>query len=334
MGACIGEAFFERGFGKKAMWWGALAQSIPDIDFVASFWLSASEAMLAHRGFTHSLLFLTIIVPLMTMAAYILHKPIKITFYKWLLFFTIEVAAHLFLDGFNNYGIGWFEPFSHSRFSFNVIYVADPFFSIPIVISFLMLALLNRYSQKRTKWWRAGIVIPFVYLSYCTFNKLIVTQKVKRELSVGKIHHTQYLVTPAPLQNWLWYIVVGDSAGFNIAYCSVFDKKKPIEFYYHHKNDYLLNNISDHENLQRLIRFSQGYYTISKKNDTLIFNDLRFGQVNGWSNHQNNFVFNYKLDHSINERLMIQKGRFSGLTISSILSLFKRAAGNQSFLLK
>ena len=43
LGACIGEAFFERGFGKKAMIWGALAQSIPDIDFVASLWLGPAE---------------------------------------------------------------------------------------------------------------------------------------------------------------------------------------------------------------------------------------------------------------------------------------------------
>ncbi|HNK30625.1 MAG TPA: hypothetical protein PKG65_16950 [Ferruginibacter sp.] len=40
LGACVGEAFFERGFGKKAMIWGALAQSIPDIDFVAGLWTS------------------------------------------------------------------------------------------------------------------------------------------------------------------------------------------------------------------------------------------------------------------------------------------------------
>ncbi|HLP38350.1 metal-dependent hydrolase, partial [Lacibacter sp.] len=57
LGACIGEAFFEKGFGKKAMLWGALAQSIPDIDFVASFWMGTADDLLAHRGFTHSLLF-------------------------------------------------------------------------------------------------------------------------------------------------------------------------------------------------------------------------------------------------------------------------------------
>ena len=32
LGACMGEAFLDRKLGKKAMVWGALAQSVPDID--------------------------------------------------------------------------------------------------------------------------------------------------------------------------------------------------------------------------------------------------------------------------------------------------------------
>ena len=60
LGACMGEAFAGKKLGKKAMLWGALAQSIPDIDFVASFWMDTSSNLLAHRGFTHSFLFCVI----------------------------------------------------------------------------------------------------------------------------------------------------------------------------------------------------------------------------------------------------------------------------------
>ena len=61
LGACVGEAFFEKGFGKKAMFWGALAQSIPDIDFIANLWMDVPSALLAHRGFTHSIFFYVVI---------------------------------------------------------------------------------------------------------------------------------------------------------------------------------------------------------------------------------------------------------------------------------
>ena len=43
LGACMGEAFAGKTLGKKAMLWGAITQSIPDIDFIKAkvFFLSA-----------------------------------------------------------------------------------------------------------------------------------------------------------------------------------------------------------------------------------------------------------------------------------------------------
>ena len=49
LGACIGEAMLGKKLGKKAMLIGAIAQSLPDIDFVAALWLGPAENLLAHR---------------------------------------------------------------------------------------------------------------------------------------------------------------------------------------------------------------------------------------------------------------------------------------------
>jgi inner membrane protein len=56
-GACIGEIALGKKIGRKAMLWGALAQSIPDIDFVAGLWMDTAHELVVHRGFTHSFLF-------------------------------------------------------------------------------------------------------------------------------------------------------------------------------------------------------------------------------------------------------------------------------------
>ena len=61
LGACMGEAFAGKTLGKKAMIWGAIAQSIPDIDIVTSTWMNTSSNLLSHRGFTHSYLFCALI---------------------------------------------------------------------------------------------------------------------------------------------------------------------------------------------------------------------------------------------------------------------------------
>jgi inner membrane protein len=39
LGACLGEVLLDRKLGRKAMLWGAIAQSAPDIDFLANLWM-------------------------------------------------------------------------------------------------------------------------------------------------------------------------------------------------------------------------------------------------------------------------------------------------------
>src|SRR5258706_11500312 len=130
LGAIIGEAYGGKELGKRAMIIGALAQSLPDVDFVMSFWLSPVDNLLAHRGFAHSIIFGTVVSALLGIAATRWSRPATFTTNKWAVFFAIEISVHLILDAFNNYGVGWFEPFSHARISFDVIFVADPFYSI------------------------------------------------------------------------------------------------------------------------------------------------------------------------------------------------------------
>jgi inner membrane protein len=328
LGACVGEAFFERGFGKKAMLWGALAQSVPDIDFVASFWMPTAENLLAHRGFTHSLLFAALVIPVLAMSADRIHRPHNISFRRWLYFFAAEVLLHLFLDAFNNYGIGWFEPFSSARYSFNTIYVADLFFSLWPGIALVVLLVLNRYHPRRRFWWRFGMILPFLYLGYCVANKLKMDQEIRTIVDRQGIPRQKYFTTPAPLQNWLWYVVTGDDKGYYIGFRSVFDSKKEIEFEYFPRNDSLLEPIADHEDLQQLIRFSQGFYTVEKWNDTLVFNDLRFGQIIGWENKRGRFVFHYYLQHPEDNELVVQRGRFAGWNRQTFFSMLRRIRGN------
>ena len=328
IGACIGEAFFEKGFGKKAMIWGILAQSIPDIDFVATFWLNTWENLLAHRGFTHSILFALLIIPVFALLADKIHRPSNIAYKTWLLFFCAEVFGHLFLDSFNNYGIGWFEPFNHDRFSFNIIYVADPFFSIWAAIGFAVLIFLNPFSTKRTFWWKFGVFIPLIYLTYCTYNKFKIDSDVKQILAKQNISYSKYFTTPAPLQNWLWYVVAGNDKGYYVGFRSLFDTKKQIDFHYFLKNDSLLKPFNNSEQLQKLIRFSKGFYTIEKYKDTLVFNDLRFGQEIGWQNPKEKFVFHYYLSYPNENSLVVQRGRFEKWNWEVAQNFWVRIKGN------
>ena len=327
LGACMGEAFAGKQLGKKAMIWGALAQSVPDIDFVASFWMDTPSDLLAHRGFTHSFLFCALITPLFALTADRLHRPHNMRFRQWLLYFGALIFIHVFIDAFNNYGVGWFEPFSHTRISFNAIYVADPFFSIWPVIASILLLYHNRWNPRRANWWRFGLGFSSIYLMYCLANKAKIDHEVKQAFVKQEIPVDRYFSTPAPLQNWVWFVVAGNDSGYHVGFRSVFDKKKDIDFEYFPRNSNLLKPVEGSEDLQKLIRFSQQFYTVEQWGDTLVFNDLRFGQIIGWHKRKSNFVFHYYLNKPEGNELIVQRGRFTGWNKHTALSLLRRIKG-------
>lgn len=330
LGACMGEAFAGKQLGRKAMLWGALAQSIPDIDFLASFWMDTASNLLAHRGFTHSFLFCLISGLILALLAERWHRPHNISLLKWFLFFTSLVFIHDFIDAFNNYGVGWFEPFSHMRISFNAIYVADPFFSIWPGIALLALLFLKAgKDQQKRIWWRFGLGMCSLYLIYCLFNKAVIDNDVRKILDEKKISYTRYFTSPAPLQNWLWYVVAGDNKGYHVGFRSLFDNSSSMEFQYFPRNDSLLNPVIDHPDLHKLIRFSKEFYTVEHHGDSLVFNDLRFGQIVGWYNPKGKFVFHYYLQHPEDNELVVQRGRFDGWNIQTAKALIERVKGNQ-----
>jgi inner membrane protein len=164
-------------------------------------------------------------------------------------------------------------------------------------------------------------------LGYCLTNKYIIDKGVRTVLKDQKIEYTRYFTTPAPLQNWLWYVVAGNDSGYYVGFRSLFDKEKQMSFEYFPRNDSLLRPLSNHEDLQKLIRFSKEFYTVEYYGDTLVFNDLRFGQIIGWKNPKEKFVFHYYLQHPKDNKLVVQRGRFAKWNWQVAQSLLHRIKG-------
>ena len=327
LGACIGEAIAGKELGRKALVVGAIANSLPDIDFVASFWLPVSRDLLAHRGFTHSIAFMLLVSPLIAMLCSRLFKNENVSFARWYFFWGLQISVHLFIDCFNAYGTGLFEPFSHYRVSFNTLYVADPLYTIWLCIA--AVALLITGSGKRTRkfWTMFGLGISTLYVLIAVFFKLYIDQAIQKEEVVQHARPGRYFSTPTPLNSMLWYIVAESDSGFNIGYSSVFDKTEHITFHYAPKNRLLLTSDVYKSDAAILTQFPDGFYTISNRHDTLVFNVLRFGEILGWANPNNGFVFYYNLQYPDANELIVQRGRFAGWNKENIDLFLKRIKG-------
>ncbi|HEY0040641.1 MAG TPA: metal-dependent hydrolase, partial [Flavisolibacter sp.] len=95
LGACIGEAIAGKYMDKRAMFYGALAQSVPDIDFVTAFFLHGAENVVAHRGITHSILFGVAATFFLTwLVKNVIHKT-PLPTRNVLLLFAVNIFTHL-----------------------------------------------------------------------------------------------------------------------------------------------------------------------------------------------------------------------------------------------
>jgi inner membrane protein len=329
LGACIGEVVSRKKLGRKAMAFGAIAQLIPDIDFVYGLWMNPVSNALAHRGFTHSLLFGIIISGLLAWMFRRWWRNKSISYNFWLTIIGVQVFVHIVLDAFNAYGTGWFEPFSHYRVSFNTLFVADPFFSVPLGIAVLILLVTRMDNTKRHSIAVVGIAYCSFYLAFGIANKFAIESDVKRAFAQQNIPHEKYFTTPTPFNNWLWYVVSSNEAGSYVGYRSVFDKVEHIDFEFFPRNDSLLSLVPKQKEIELLKRLSQGYYTIEPQGDTLIFNDLRYGQMIGWQYPRAGFVFHYYLRPDLDNTLVLQRGRFANWDWAATKAFLKRIKGKK-----
>lgn len=324
-GACIGQLIMGH-HGKKAMAWGAIIQNLPDLDFITLLWVHPPASLLVHRGISHSFILNLLTAALLSL--YLSRGRLRIPFSRWFLFTAVQLTVHILLDSCNSYGTGLWEPFSHTRVSFNVLFVADPFFSVWPAIACLLLVLLKPGARSRNVWSCAGIAACVLYLAFAIAHKRLVNNTVNAWQREHRMTGHKFITTPAPFQQWLWYIVVQGDGGYYIGYRSVFDKKSQPVLTYHPVHDSLLAEIKDQREVELLKRFAQGFYTAEKIRGRLVFNDLRFGQVSGWESGGHGFVFHYYLEQAGENTMVVQRGRFAGVNKSYFSSLLRRICGD------
>ncbi|RPD96162.1 metal-dependent hydrolase [Aureibaculum marinum] len=324
LGAAVGEAVLGKKIGNKAMLYGAIAGTIPDLDIISNYFVDTVSALKFHRGFTHSLVFSIIFSPILAwiVTRYEKYKNIK----QWSWFFFWVFITHPILDAHTTWGTQLFWPLD-IRLAFKTIFVIDPLYTLPFLVFVIMAMLQHRSSNKRQLYNRIGLIISSCYLLLTFVFKFIAYKQFENALENQKIEYTKIQTRPSPFNTILWSANIETKDSFLIAHYSFFDSK-PISFQPYPKNHHLLGDLINNKKIKKMIGISKGWYTITKIDNQLYYNDLRFGLLSLTPEAQN-FVFQYKINTNATGSITFEEVAKDALDGKKLISeLWQRIKGN------
>jgi inner membrane protein len=324
LGAAVGEVVLGKKVGNKAMLYGAIAGTIPDLDVLSSNFTDTTRALELHRGFTHSVVFSMVFAPTFGWLVSRYEKFKEFKGWSWLFFWAF--VTHPLLDAHTTWGTQLFWPFD-LRLAFKTIFVIDPLYTLPFLICVVLAMRRNRLDPKRRYYNRLGLVLSTSYLAITILLKGWTFFQFQSALEENHIFYKNLASRPAPLNTLLWNANIDTEEAYFLSTYSLFDTQ-PISFDRYEKNHHLLGNLVENERIQRMIRISKGWYVITNENDRLYFNDLRFG-LYSFHPGSTDFVFKYEIYEDQKgeiELREVQKSQRDGKEL--LVSLWKRIKGN------
>lgn len=305
LGAAVGEAVLGRKVGNKALLWGAIAGTIPDLDVITRFFVDDVTAAELHRGFSHSILFSLIFAPIFGWIISKIYKKKEADWKGWSKLMFWGFITHPLLDCHTTWGTQLFWPMKY-RVAYNNIFVADPLYTIPFLICVIIVLFLNRKSKARRVINTVGLVLSSIYMLLTISFKWYTFQKFEENLELQNISYMELSTKPTPLNSLLWAGTVKRDTSFLTGYYSLLDTTDIIDFQTHLQNKRLLGKIKYEPDFKRLEYISKGFYVIEKEQDTLVFNDIRFG-IMGLYRPPGDFVYKYKMYYENDSLKVLRK---------------------------
>src|SRR5690606_27072308 len=171
LGAAVAEVVAGKKLGYRALLWGAIGGTIPDLDVIGGFFMGEVAYVNFHRGFSHSLVFGFILGPLLGWLVSRSQWSQGQSFWLWSQVFFWTIFTHPLLDSFTSYGTQLFLPFSDYRVELNTIFIIDPAYTLPMLAGLIAVMFLNRQSTVRRNVVFASILLSHVYLLFTIVNK-------------------------------------------------------------------------------------------------------------------------------------------------------------------
>lgn len=327
LGAAIGEVTLGRKVGNKAIVWGAVAGTIPDLDVLFSGFYKTVEGLFMHRGFSHSILFSILVAPVLGIIIHWIHKKSSASFFGWAKLVFLAFITHILLDSLTSYGTGLFVPFDEARVELNTIAIVDVFYTVPFLLSIIIILFLRKNSHARYIIGRAGLIISTLYLVFTMINKQISAYHFTLSLDEQNYEYDRLRVAPLPLTNFLWMGIAETNDGYYRGYYSMFDDDKLIDFEFIPRNDEKIADLKGNKRMNKLLQFTKGYYQVEEiSNGNLAVHDLRFGTLGFGPERE--YVFSFEIIQNSGSLVIEQREMEADLSKNDFRDYIARIRGS------
>ena len=281
-GAACGEAILGKKVGRKALIWGAILGTLPDLDVFIPLG-SPVDDFVYHRGFSHSLFLLTALSPVFAWLITKVHKDTKPLLNKWMLLTFVVLNGSVLLDLFTIYGTQIFWPLDTTPLAVPTLFIIDPLFTLPILIGVSAALFLKNHRLNFI-----GLSLSLAYLIWALGVSVFVNGKMEEKLNEQGVPYSQFISSPAPFTTLLWRTVGIHNDQYFETYYSLFDGDAPLSVNFYPRNLSLMKGIGEHSPLVKLKSFTKGYFAMADINGSVTMTDLRMGS-------ESDYVFQFKV---------------------------------------
>jgi inner membrane protein len=287
LGAAVGEMVLGPKVGRKAMAWGAALATLPDLDVFIPMGGPVND-FVYHRGFSHSLLLLALLSPLLAWGITRIHPSTKDHYKGWLLLSFLVLQTSVLLDYLTIYGTQILWPFDKTPLAWPVFFIIDPLFTLPILSGVLAALFLSRKGRLGYRLNRIGLMVGLLYVVWAFGAKAFVDDRVREKLADQNIPYAKVIVSPAPFTTLLWRVVGIQQDQYFEAYTSLFDGDAALSVRHYPRHSALKKGLEDHPPVVKLQWFTRGYWAMGEQNGSISMTDLRMGS-------EPDYVFSFKV---------------------------------------
>jgi inner membrane protein len=276
LGAAVGEAALGHRVGRKAALWGGICGTLPDLDVFIPFGDPVADFTF-HRSFSHSLLVMALLTPLVVWLIRRLHPRDARHRAGWFALVYLAFATHALLDSCTIYGTQIFWPLDATPMTWGSLFIIDPAFTLPLIIGLIAVALARRNPQRGYRINAAMLALSTAYLCWSFVAKFHVQGVATESLAASGRDHDRIVTLASPFNTILWRIVAMDDAGYHVGWYSLLDDGRNVNFQHYPSDSNLLVGIQDHWPVARLRWFTKGFYRVSRIGESVVMTDLRMG---------------------------------------------------------